>query len=97
MYVLQFLDSYFFGLEYFFVNLSRDVVLDVVPVRDDQVSGPTSSRIQSVSDENSWKHLLYQNDEDNVMSSLEIGYKLMFCLRWYTWMINRNVQSSFTR
>ena len=39
------------------MGFGRDVVLDVVPVRDDQVSGPTSARIQSVFDEYSWKHL----------------------------------------
>ena len=54
--IQQFLDSNFFGLESFDVNLGRDVVLDVAPVRDDQVSGPISSRTQSVSDEHSWKH-----------------------------------------
>ena len=32
-------------VESFKVNFSRDVVLNVVPVSDDQVSGPTSSRI----------------------------------------------------
>ena len=39
------------------VNPERDVVLDVVPVRDDRVSGPTFSRIQRVTDESSLKHL----------------------------------------
>ena len=44
-------------LNLFDVNPERDVVLDVVPVRDDRVSGPTFSRIQRVTDESSLKHL----------------------------------------
>ena len=46
----------FLGLESFDVNFGREVVLNVAPVRDNQVSGPTSSRILSVSSESSWKH-----------------------------------------
>ena len=49
-YVLQSLNSRFFRLECLDVNFGRDVVLDVVPIRYDQVSSPTSSRIQRVSD-----------------------------------------------
>ena len=36
---------YFFGLELLDVNFGSDVVLNVVPVRDDEVFGATSSRI----------------------------------------------------
>ena len=39
------------------MNFGRDVVLDVVPIRDDQVSSPTSSRIQRVSDAFFCEHL----------------------------------------
>ena len=51
------LDSHFCGLESLDVNFGRDVVLDLAPVRDDQVSGQTSSRIQCVSDEFVWNRL----------------------------------------
>ena len=36
-------------LNFFDVNFGRDVLLEVVPVRDDQVSGPTCPITQSVS------------------------------------------------
>ena len=54
-----FVDSNFFGQE----------ACDVVPVRDDQVACPTSSRIQSVSDEYSRKHLCTEMDDDDVCLS----------------------------
>ena len=54
---LQSLNSRFFRLECVYVNFGRDVVLDVVPIRDDQVSSPTSSRIQRVSDAFFCEHL----------------------------------------
>ena len=56
-YVLQSLNSRFFRLECLDANFGRDVVLDVVPIRYDQVSSPTSSRIQRVSDAFFCEHL----------------------------------------
>ena len=55
--LLQYIDSHFCGLESFDVNCGRDLVLNVVPVRDDQLSGPTSSRFQRVSGEDSRKNV----------------------------------------
>ena len=53
---LQCLDSNFFGLQNSDTNFWRDLVLNVVSVRDGQVFSPTSSKIHSVSNESSWKH-----------------------------------------
>ena len=57
---VQFVDSHF--------------VLDAVPVREDQVSGPTSSRIQRVSDENFLEASLCQIEEDDFLSLAEVGF-----------------------
>ena len=53
---LQFLYSNFSGFDILDVNSGRDVVLDVVPVRDDQVLGSNSCRFQRVSSEHSSVH-----------------------------------------
>ena len=53
----NFLISTSLGLNFFHVNLGRDVVLDVAPVRDGSVLFPAAFILQSVSNEYSWKHL----------------------------------------
>ena len=47
-----------------------------MPVRYDQVSSPTSSRVQNVSDEFSWKHLCTKL-MTTILRSVEIGLTLI--------------------
>ena len=79
-------DCNFFGQE----------ACDVVPVRDDQVACPTSSRIQSVSDEYSRKHLC---TERMMTTFVFCGDWINVHLRpnWNKWTIEWSVKAFFIR
>ena len=58
----------------FDVNIGGDVLLKVVLVCDEQVSSPTSSCMQGVSDEDARAILKWQMDGDEVLSFVKLEW-----------------------